>query len=44
MDTHKPEDCFRKANKEENAGESADEVAEGNIVLEMIEGGSLAII
>ena len=38
VNTHKPEDCFCKAKKEENAGESTDKVAKGNIVLEMIEG------
>ena len=42
-DSYKPEDCWREK-KEENSGESAEELAEGNIVLEMIEGGFLAII
>ena len=44
MNTRKPEDCFRKAKKEENSGENTEEVVEGNIVLEMIEDSFLAIM
>ena len=45
MNTHKPEDCYRaKTKSEEESSKDTEKDKEGNIALEMVECGFLAIL
>ena len=44
VNMHKPEDCYRAKKSEDKSGKDIEEVEEGNIALEMVERGFLAIL